>query len=134
MTKIPLGPKLVFAFLIVGLVSGVFWFLAGATSFGHLLGIVINIALLIGLYTRQTIAWVTARWLSGIAIAFMSIIFVLMVMFGATKLWVLAWFGLELALECFFFAVLGRADSRAYFNAPRRKDEPPTPTDLSASG
>lgn len=124
----PLGPKLVFAFLIVGLLTGLFWFFAGATSLGHVLGIVIDIALLIGLYTRQTVAWVTARWLTAIAIAFLSIIFVLVVMAGSTKLWVVAWFGLQLALEWFFFAVLGRADSRAYFNAPRKKYESRLPS------
>ena len=119
----PLGPKLVFAFLMVGLLTGLFWFFAGATNLGHVLGIVIDIALITGLYTRSTVAWVTARWLTGLSNILVTIMFVVVVMFSATKLWVLALVALELTLAWLFFALLGRADSRAYFNAPRRKYE-----------
>jgi hypothetical protein len=54
----PSGPKLVIAFLMVGLVFAVFWFFAGVSArIGDMLGIVVQIALLIGLYTRQSVAW-----------------------------------------------------------------------------
>jgi hypothetical protein len=117
----PLGPKLVFALLIVGLASGMFWFFLGLnTKIGHVLGIVIDIALLTGLYTRQTVAWFTARWLTAIGASIMSVAFVLVVMSGTTKFWILAIVAIELALSWWFFALLGRADSRTYFNAPRK--------------
>ena len=119
----PLGPKLVFAFLIVGLLSGVFWFFAGATNLGNMLGIVIDIALLTGLYARSTIAWVTARWLTGLSNILFTIMFVVVVMYSSTKLWMLALLAVELALAWLFFALLGRPDSRAYFNAPRKRYE-----------
>ena len=123
----PRGPKFVFAFLIVGLLSGMLWFFAGARNLGHMLGIVIDIALLTGLYNRSTIAWVTARWLTALSNISFTSIFVVVVMYGSTKLWVLAVVALELALSWVFFALLGRADSRAYFNAPRKRHEPRPP-------
>jgi hypothetical protein len=117
----PLGPKIVLAFLMIGLALGVFWLFARlSTHLGDMLGIVIQIALLIGLYTRQTIAWITARWLSAIGAAIMSVLFVLVVMAGTTKLWILVVVGLQITLAWLFFALLGRPDSRAYFNAPRK--------------
>jgi hypothetical protein len=117
----PLGPKLVFAFLLIELISAVFWlFLRLASNVGDMLGIVIDIALLIGLYTRQTVAWVTARWLTAIGAAVMSVLFVLVVISGTTKLWILTVVAFEIALAWVFFALLGRRDSRDYFNAPRK--------------
>ena len=89
-------------------------------GFGDMLGIVMQIALLIGLYTRQPIAWVTARWLTALGAAIMSVLFVLVVVSGTTKLWILCITGLDIALAWIFFALLGRPDSRAYFNAPRK--------------
>jgi hypothetical protein len=117
----PIGPKLVLAFLMIGLAFGVFWLFARlSVHLGDMLGIVIQIALLIGLYTRQTIAWITARWFTAIGAAIMSVIFVFVVISGATKLWILAMMGLQITLAWVFFALLGRPDSRAYFNAPRK--------------
>ena len=117
----PLGPKLVFAFLLVGLASSVFWlFVRVAMGSANMLGIVIQIALLIGLYTRQTVAWATARWLTALGASITSIMFLLVVMSGATKFWVLALVAFEIVLSWVFFALLGRADSRVFFNAPRK--------------
>jgi hypothetical protein len=48
----------------------------------------------------------------------MSVLLVLAAIGGATKLWVWALVALETALTWLFFSLLGRPDSRAYFNAP----------------
>jgi hypothetical protein len=58
--------------------------------FGDMPGIVVQIALLVGLYTRQPVAWVTARWLTAIGSTIMSILFVWVVVAGTTKFWILA--------------------------------------------
>jgi len=117
----PLGPKLVLAFLMIGLASAVFWlFLRVSVGLGDMLVIVVQIALLAGLYTRQTIAWVTARWLSAIGATIVSILFVRVAMAGSTKPWILAIIALDIALAWVLFVLLGRPDSRAYFNAPRK--------------
>jgi hypothetical protein len=115
----PVGPKLVLAFLTVGLAFAVFWsFARMSVRPSDMLGIVIQIALLIGLYTRRTVAWVTARWLTVIGAAITSIFFVWVVMAGTTRVWILAVVALDITLAWVFFALLGRPDSRAYFNAP----------------
>ena len=77
-------------------------------------------AIFIGLYTRQTVAWMTARWLTAIGAVITSILFVFAAFGGSTELWILAVVALEVALAWLFFWLLGRADSRAYFNAPRK--------------
>jgi hypothetical protein len=85
----PLGPKLVLAFLVIGLVLAVIGMFARlSVGFGDMLGIV-QIALLIGLYTRQTVAWITARWFAAIGAGITSLLFLLVVMSGTTKLWIL---------------------------------------------
>ena len=118
---IPLGPKLVLALLMIGLVLAVVgMFVRLSVRFADMFGIVMQIAFLIGLYTRQPIAWITARWFTALAAAIMSVLFVLVVMSGTTKLWILCIAGLDIALAWVFFALLGRRDSRAYFNAPRK--------------
>ena len=117
----PLGPKLVIAMLMIGLVSAVIVMFARlSVRVGDTFGIVIQIAFLIGLYTRQPVAWITARWFTGLGIAIMSVLFVLAVMGGATKFWILCLFALQITLSWIFFALLGRPDSRAYFNTPRK--------------
>jgi hypothetical protein len=117
----PLGPKLVIAFLMIGLASAVFWlFVRMSVHLGDMLGLVIQIALFVGLYTRQTVAWITARWLTPIGATTMSIFFVWVVMAGTTKLWILAVVAIQIILGWIFFTLLGRPDSRAYFHAPRK--------------
>jgi hypothetical protein len=117
----PLGPKLVLALLIIGLASVFFLlFVRMSVVLGDMLGITIQIALLVGLYTRQSVAWLTARWFTAIGATIMSILFVWVVMAGATKLWILTIVALDITIAWIFFALLGRADSRTYFNAPRK--------------
>jgi hypothetical protein len=117
----PLGPKLVLGLLIIGLASAVFWLFARmSVGLGDMLGITIQIALLVGLYTRQRVAWLTARWFTAIGATIMSILFVWVVMAGTTRLGILAIVALDITLAWLFFALLGRPDSRAYFNAPRK--------------
>jgi hypothetical protein len=41
-------------------------------------------------------------------------------MSGTTKLWILAVFAFQITLAWIFFVLLGRPDSRAYFDAPRK--------------
>jgi hypothetical protein len=115
----PLGPKLVLAIQIIGLAFSVFWAFT-LVRVGDTIGIVIQSAILIGLYTRQTIAWVTARWLTAIGAAIMSVLVVLTAIGGTTKLWIWAIVALQTVLTWFVFSLLGRPDSRAYFNAPRK--------------
>jgi len=117
--NMPLGPKLVLAIQMIGLALTVFWAFA-RLNVGDTLGIVIQSAILIGLYTRQTVAWLTARWLTAIGAVVMSVLLVLAAIGGATKLWVWALVALETALTWLFFSLLGRPDSRAYFNAPHK--------------
>jgi len=62
----------------------------------------------------------TARWLTAIGAVITSILFVFAAFGGSTELWILAVVALEVALAWLFFWLLGRADSRAYFNAPRK--------------
>ena len=118
----PLGPKLVLGIQLIGLASSVFWAFA-RLSVGDAVGIVIQSAIFIGLYTRQTVAWLTARWLTAIGAAITSFLFVWVVMAGTTKLWILSVVGFEIALTWVFFYLLGRSDSRAYFHAPRRPNQ-----------
>jgi hypothetical protein len=115
----PLGPKLVLAIQMIGLVLSVFGAFA-RLNVGASLGIVIQSAILLGLYTRQTVAWMTARWLAALGATFMSVLLVLITIGGTTKPWLWALFASETALAWFFFSLLGRPDSRAYFHAPRR--------------
>ncbi len=115
----PLGPKLVLTIQMVGLAFTVFWAFA-RFSVGDSLGVAIQSALLIGLYTRRTVAWVTARWLTAIGAALMSVVLLLVIMGRDTKLWLLGIFAFQTALEWIFFSLLGLPDSRSYFHAPRK--------------
>jgi hypothetical protein len=72
----PLGPKLVLAMQMIGLAFSVFWAFT-LVRVGDTIGIVIQSAILIGLYTRQTVAWATARWFTAIGAVIASILFVL---------------------------------------------------------
>src|SRR5205814_4151017 len=67
---------------------------------------VIQSAILIGLYARQTVAWVTARWLTAIGAVIMSILFLFAAIGGGTKLWILAVVASEVALAWLFFGCL----------------------------
>ena len=92
---------------------------------GGAIGVVIQTAIFIGLYTRQTAAWLAARWLAGIAAVVLSLVLLLTASSaispsGQTKLWLWALLVLETALSWLFFSLLGRPDSRAYFHAPRK--------------
>ena len=118
----PIGPKLVLAIQMIGLASNVFWAFA-RLQVADTIGIVIGIALLIGLYTRQTVAWVTARWLTAIGAGITSLFFLWVVMSGTTKPWILAVVAFEIILAWVFFYLLGRPDSRAYFHAPQRPNQ-----------
>jgi hypothetical protein len=120
----PFGPKLVLAIQMVSLALTVFWAFA-LFRVGDTISIVIQIAVLTGLYTRQRAAWRVARWLSAMGAIILSTGLVITVpsLFlpaHGTKLWVWALVALETALSWFFFSLLGRSDSRAYFNAPRK--------------
>ena len=115
----PLGPKLVLAIQIVGLAASVFWAFT-LLRIGDTIGIVIESAILIGLYTRQTVAWVTARWLTAIGASIGSLVLVLVVVSGTTRLSILAIFAFQIVVAWVFFALLGRPESRVYFHAPRR--------------
>jgi len=119
----PPGAKLVLAIQMAGLALTVFWAFT-LLRVGDTISIVIQIAILTGLYTRQAAAWRAARWLSAIGAAVLSIGLVLtapsLISPHGTKLWVWAAVVLETALTWFFFSLLGRPDSRAYFNAPRK--------------
>lgn len=119
----PLGPKLVLAIQMIGLALTVFWAFT-LLRVGDTISIVIQSAIFIGLYTRQTAAWLAARWLTAIGAVILSVGLVfttpgLMSPHG-TKLWVWALVAFQTALAWWFFFLLGRPDSRAYFNAPRK--------------
>jgi hypothetical protein len=115
----PLGPKLVLAIQTIGLAFSLFWAFT-LLRVGDTIGIVIQSAILIGLYTRQTIAWMTARWFTAIGAVIMSVVLVFTAIGGATKVWIWAIVAFQTVLTWFFFSLLGRPDSRAYFNAPRK--------------
>ena len=117
----PLGPKLVTGWVMVVLVltfASLFTRMTPAT--GDVVSIVVQIALLAGLYTRQPAAWYAARWLAGLSIVF-GVIFVVLACFASNATaGLIAYAVATLALASGFFYLLGRADSRAYFNAPRK--------------
>jgi hypothetical protein len=115
----PLGPKLVLSIQMISLAFTVFWAFA-LLRIVDTIPIVIQSAVLIGLYTREPIAWVTARWITALGAVATSILFVFAAVGGATKLWILAVVALELVLSWTFFSLLGRPDSRAYFHGPRK--------------
>jgi hypothetical protein len=120
----PLGPKLVFTIQMIGLALAVFWAFA-RLSVADTAGIVIQSAILIGLYTRQTGAWLAARWLTIIGAVLVTIVVMLTIpsLFGrehGTKPWVWVVLVFEAILSWLFFFFLGRPDSRVYFNAPRK--------------
>ncbi len=102
----PLGPKLVLAIQMIGLAFSVFWAFT-LLRVGDSLAIVIQSAILIGLYTRQTIAWVTARWLTAIGAVITSILLVVTMLGGATKLWILGVVASEVVLTWLFFHCSG---------------------------
>jgi hypothetical protein len=120
----PLGPKLVLALQSLSLALNV---LAGFSRPSTRAAIIIVIQSVIvgGLYRRQTAAWLAARWMSaiGVALALFLLVFLLIIPFSGSRHQFRA-FWIYLALETTFVAVvlflLGRADSRAYFNAPRK--------------
>jgi hypothetical protein len=121
----PLGPKLVLAIQMIGLAFGVFWAFT-LLRVGDTIGIVIQSAILIGLYTRQTIAWMTARWLAVIGAVVLSLAVMITIpsLFAqehGTKLWVWGILVFQASLAWLFFSLLGRPDSRTYFNAPRKR-------------
>ena len=120
----PLGPKLVLAIQMIGLASSVFWAFT-LLRVGDTIGIVIQSAILIGLYTRQTVAWMTARWLTAIGAVLITIAVAVTIpsLFEpehGTKFWVWGILAVEAIWAWLFFGLLGRSDSRAYFNAPRK--------------
>ncbi len=119
----PLGPKLVLAVQMIGLALSVFWAFT-LSRVGDTIGIVIQSAILIGLYTQQRAAWRAARWLACLGAVILSIGLALtapgVISPDGTKLWVWGVVALETALAWWFFSLLGRPDSRAYFNAPRK--------------
>jgi hypothetical protein len=117
----PASAKLVIGVLITLLVLNMLSVFAHIIpSAGALFAIVVQIALLTGLYARQTVAWYAARWLSGFAVLCDALI--LMVAFTATGTTAaLIWSTISsLALACGLFCLLGRHDSRTYFNAPHK--------------
>ncbi|GEM_PF-4544392 len=120
----PLGPKLVLTIQMIGLALGVFSaFLR--LSVADTVGIVIQSAILIGLFTRQTVAWLTARWLTaiGAVVVTIGVVITMPSLFAqehGTKFWVWSMVAAEAILSWVFFSLLGRPDSRAYFNAPRK--------------
>src|SRR3954453_19356344 len=116
----PRGPKLVLTIQLIGLAFAVFWAFARLNAAGSI-GIVIQSAIFIGLYTRQTVAWMTARWLSAIGAALMTIAVIIAFpsLFAGEhglQLWVWGVLVVNGSLDWFFFCLLGRADSRLYFN------------------
>jgi hypothetical protein len=117
----PLGPKLVTGWMIVALVLTLASLLTRMTSgTGDVVRIVVQIALLTGLYTRQPAAWYAARWLAGLSIV-VSVIFVALACFASNRTAGLVAYALAtLAVVSGFFYLLGRSDSRAYFNARRK--------------
>jgi len=118
----PLLPKLVLATLTAGLALTVTLTFA-QLDIGRTVGIVLQSAILIGLYTRQTAAWLAARWLAVIAAVVLTIGLALTapsVFSGETKIWIWALVAVQSATAWAFFALLGCRDSRTYFHAPRK--------------
>jgi hypothetical protein len=63
----PLGAKFVIGWVMVALVLTVASLFTRTTpAAGDVVSIVVQIALLTGLYTRQRVAWRAARWLAGL--------------------------------------------------------------------
>jgi hypothetical protein len=118
----PLLPKLVLATLTVGLALTVTLTFA-QLDIGRTVGIVLQSAILIGLYTQQTAAWLAARWLAGIAAVVLTIGLALTApsfMSGETRIWMWAVVTALSAATWALFALLGCRDSRTYFHAPRK--------------
>src|ERR1044072_9919332 len=117
----PIGPKLVLAIQMIGLALSVFWAFT-LLRVGNAIGFVIESAIFIGLSTRQTVAWVTARWLTAIGGVALLVLLLFTALSGQTKLSVWALVALQNVLTWLFFFLLGRPDSRAYFNAPQKPE------------
>ena len=116
----PLGPKLVLAIQMIGLASSVFWAFT-RLQVADTIAIVIGVALLIGLYTRQTIAWVATRWLTAIGAGIMTFFFLLGLITGPPNFWIVILVAFQITVAWAYFYLLGRRDSRAYFHAPQRR-------------
>jgi hypothetical protein len=118
----PLLPKLVLATLTIGLALTVTLAFA-QLDVGRTVGIVLQSAILIGLYTQQTAAWLAARWLTLIAAVVLTVGLALTapsVFYGETRMWMWAVVAVQSATAWVLFGLLGCRDSRAYFHAPRK--------------
>jgi len=118
----PAGAKLVIGSLLGLVVLNIMSLLVQtAPSLPAAVAIIIQIALLVGLFDRRPFAWHAARWLTALAIASDAVALVM-----AAPLAVVARYSLltsvlvNLALAIGLFCLLGRADSRDYFNAPQK--------------
>jgi hypothetical protein len=118
---LPAGAKLVIGSLITLLVINAVSLYAHTTPPARdVIAIVVQIALLTGLYNRQVFAWHAARWLTALAIACDAFVLVVAAFTMAAQPVVIGSVLAGLALASGLFYLLGRDDSRAYFNAPRK--------------
>ncbi len=120
----PLGPKLVLSLLSVSLALNVFFGFARPST-REAVVIALQSAIVIGLYARQTVAWLAVRWLSAIAVGLALFLLVLLLILPFTgerqQFWTYwAYLAFQTALVWVLFFLLGRTDSRVYFNAPRK--------------
>ena len=118
----PLGPKLVLAMQSISLALNLFLGCARPSARDGIV-IALQSTLVIGLYSRQTAAWLAARWLAaiGVGLALFLLVFLLPFIGDRQQFWLnWAYLAFQTALTWVFFFLLGRSDSRAYFNAPQR--------------
>ena len=117
----PLGAKLVIGCLVLSLfLDVVSLFTATSPLGGDIVSIVIGISLLTGLHTRQRAAWRVARFLAGLGIAFGGLFCIIAAVASNTTFAIAASAVATLAIASGLFYLLGRDDSRDYFNAPRK--------------
>jgi hypothetical protein len=144
----PVGAKLVIAFqgfflllTLAVVVAGFTHHAAVSIQVARLVILAFQIALFSGLYARQRIAWYVGRWLAGIltfGYAITLVGTVVYVLASAPAVGTYVWkteqfytswhIAITLILAITFFRLLGRPDSRAYLNGPRRPNQTMQPT------
>lgn len=116
----PFSVKLVIGTLIVLLLLNVISLFMSFPAAGGIVAIVVQLALLNGFYNRQRVAWYVARWLSAIAVCCdVVILLIASIASGATLALIISAIASFVPASAFFY-LLGRPDSRAYFNASQK--------------
>src|SRR4051812_43170008 len=112
------GPRIVIALQICWVLYGVWRVLCGHAH--GFLALLIPVLLLIGLCLRRRIAWYVARWFVGliVVVGMLALLadVISKVVAGEWSMWFVI--SIQIVLAIIVFRLLGRSDSREYFNAP----------------